>query len=197
MDYTVCSGAGSANPKGGTVMNQLTQGNISRQLIALSVPMLAGNILQQLYNTIDAVIVGSFVGDTAFAAVGVAGSVMNLFLFLISGGCDGVGTLLSQFYGAGDGPTFRREFCLSGLFGAGACVVLTALGLLVLSPLLDLLQTPANVAVCARDYLRIIFLGFPAAFAYHLSSGVLRAVGNTRAALFFPAGPCNPTIFPI
>ena len=112
-------------------MNQLTQGNISRQLIALSVPMLAGNILQQLYNTIDAVIVGNFVGDTAFAAVGVAGSVMNLFLFLISGGCDGVGTLLSQFYGAGDGPAFRREFCLSGLFGAGACVVLTVLGLLV------------------------------------------------------------------
>ena len=168
-------------------MNQLTQGNISRQLIALSVPMLAGNILQQLYNTIDAVIVGNFVGDTAFAAVGVAGSVMNLFLFLISGGCDGVGTLLSQFYGAGDGPSFRREFYLSGLFGAGVCVILTALGLLVLSPLLALLRTPDNVAVCARDYLRIIFLGFPAAFAYHLSSGVLRAVGNTRAALGFLA----------
>lgn len=168
-------------------MNQLTQGNISRQLIALSVPLLVGNILQQLYNTIDAVIVGNFVGDTAFAAVGVAGSVMNLFLFLISGGCDGVGTLLSQFYGAGDGPTFRREFYLSGLFGAGACVMLTALGLVVLSPLLDLLQTPANVAACAEDYLRIIFLGFPAAFAYHLASGVLRAVGNTRAALGFLA----------
>lgn len=168
-------------------MNQLTQGNISRQLIALSVPLLAGNILQQLYNTIDAVIVGNFVGDTAFAAVGVAGSVMNLFLFLISGGCDGVGTLLSQFYGAEDGPAFRREFYLSGLFGAGACVMLTALGLAVLSPLLDLLQTPANVAACAEDYLRIIFLGFPAAFAYHLASGVLRAVGNTRAALGFLA----------
>lgn len=168
-------------------MNQLTQGNISRQLIALSVPLLAGNILQQLYNTIDAVIVGNFVGDTAFAAVGVAGSVMNLFLFLISGGCDGVGTLLSQFYGAEDGPTFRREFYLSGLFGAGACVMLTALGLAVLSPLLDLLRTPANVAVYAKDYLRIIFLGFPAAFAYHLASGVLRAVGNTRAALGFLA----------
>lgn len=185
MGYTVYSGASPASRKGGAVMNQLTQGSISRQLIALSVPMLAGNILQQLYNTIDAVIVGNFVGDTAFAAVGVAGSVMNLFLFLISGGCDGVGTLLSQFYGAGDGPAFRREFYLSGLFGAGACVVLTVLGLLVLSPLLALLQTPANVAVCAVDYLRIIFLGFPAAFAYHLSSGVLRAVGNTRAALGF------------
>lgn len=168
-------------------MNQLTQGNISRQLIALSAPLLVGNILQQLYNTVDAVIVGRFVGDTAFAAVGVAGSVMNLFLFLISGGCDGVGTLLSQFYGGSDGPSFRRDFYLAGLFGAGACVVLSALGLLVLSPLLALLRTPENVAAYAADYLRIIFLGFPAAFAYHLVSGVLRAVGNTRAALCFLA----------
>ena len=77
-------------------MKHLTGGPIGRQLIALSAPLLMGNILQQLYNTIDAVIVGRFVGDSAFGAVGVAGSVMNLFLFLISGGCDGVGTLLSQ-----------------------------------------------------------------------------------------------------
>lgn len=98
---------------------QLTRGKISRQLIALSTPLLVGNILQQLYNTVDAVIVGRYVGERAFGAVGVAGSVMNLFLFLISGGCDGVGTLLAQFYGGDDGPRFRREFYLSGLFGAG------------------------------------------------------------------------------
>lgn len=168
-------------------MAQLTHGDINRQLISLSVPLLAGNILQQLYNTVDAVIVGRFVGDAAFGAVGVAGSVMNLFLFLISGGCDGVGTLLSQFYGAGDGKTFRRDFYLSSLFGAGVSVVLTGLGLLFLPTLLALLQTPDTVAGYACEYLNIIFLGFPAAFAYHLSSGVLRAVGNTRAALFFLA----------
>ena len=166
---------------------QLTHGNISQQLISLSIPLLVGNILQQLYNTIDAVIVGRFVGDAAFGAVGVAGSVMNLFLFLISGGCEGVGTLLSQFYGAEDRPTFRRNFFLSGLFGALAALVLTTLALLVLNPLLVLLQTPVDVAVCAASYLRIIFLGFPAAFAFHLTSSVLRAVGNTRAGLFFLA----------
>lgn len=166
---------------------QLTHGPIGRQLIALSVPLLAGNILQQLYNTVDAVIVGRFVGDAAFGAVGVAGSVMNLFLFLISGGCDGVGTLLSQFYGAGDGRTFRRDFYLSGVFGAGVSLALTGLGLLALPALLALLHTPDNVAAHALSYLRIIVLGFPAAFAYHLFSGVLRAVGNTRAALFFLA----------
>ena len=166
---------------------QLTQGNIGRQLIALSAPLLAGNILQQLYNTVDAVIVGRFVGGAAFGAVGVAGSVMNLFLFLISGGCDGVGALLSQFYGAGDGPTFRRDFFLSGVFGTGASLALTALGLLALNPLLALLHTPESVALYATGYLEIIFLGFPATFAYHLSSGVLRSVGSTRAALFFLA----------
>ena len=166
---------------------QLTRGKISRQLIALSTPLLVGNILQQLYNTVDAVIVGRYVGERAFGAVGVAGSVMNLFLFLISGGCDGVGTLLAQFYGGDDGPRFRREFYLSGLFGAGASAALTLLGLLVLEPLLVLLRTPDSVAVYAAEYLKIIFLGFPAAFAYHLVSGVFRAVGNTRAALFFLA----------
>ena len=91
---------------------QLTRGPIGRQLIFLSAPLLAGNILQQLYNTVDAVIVGRFVGESAFGAVGVSGSVMNLFLFLISGGCDGVGALLSQFYGAEDGGAFRRGFYL-------------------------------------------------------------------------------------
>ncbi len=166
---------------------QLTRGNIGCQLIALSAPMLAGNILQQLYNTVDAVIVGRFVGESAFGAIGVAGSVMNLFLFLISGGCDGVGTLLSQFYGAGDDRTFRRGFYLSGVFGAGMSAALTMFGLLLLPGLLGLLRTPDNVASYATEYLNIIFLGFPAAFAYHLVSGILRAVGNTRAALFFLA----------
>ena len=166
---------------------QLTRGPISRQLIFLSAPLLAGNILQQLYNTVDAVIVGRFVGESAFGAVGVSGSVMNLFLFLISGGCDGVGALLSQFYGAEDGGSFRRGYYLASLFGAGVSAALTGLGLLALPGLLALLHTPDSVAAYAVDYLQIIFLGFPAAFAYHLSSGVLRAVGNTRAALFFLA----------
>lgn len=166
---------------------RLITGKIEPQLISLSLPLLVGNILQQLYNTVDAVIVGRYVGDAAFGAVGVAGSVMNLFLFLISGGCEGASTLLSQFYGAQDAKTFRRELFLSVVFGTGAAFLLTALGLLLLSPLLTLLHTPANVAVYATAYLKIIFLGFPAAFAYHLASGVLRAMGNTRATLLFLA----------
>ena len=168
-----------------TTAADLTHGPIRRQLIALALPLLAGNILQQLYNTIDAVIVGRFVGDGAFAAVGVAGSVMNLFLFLISGGCSGVGVLLSQLHGAGDGPALRRDLFLSSLFGLLLTLALTGAALVLLSPLLVLLRTPAAIQGFARDYLRIIFLGFPAAFAFHQGSAVLRAVGSTGAALAF------------
>ena len=80
----------------------LTQGPIRRQMIALALPLLASNILQQLYNTVDVTIVGRYIGEEAFAAVGVAGSVMNLFLFLITGCCNGAGALFSQARGAGD-----------------------------------------------------------------------------------------------
>ena len=80
----------------------LTQGPIRRQMVSLALPLLAGNILQQLYNTVDVTVAGRYVGEEAFAAVGVAGSVMNLFLFLITGCCNGVGALLSQSRGAGD-----------------------------------------------------------------------------------------------
>ena len=165
--------------------SDLTQGPIRAQLVSLALPLLAGNILQQLYNTVDAVIVGRVVGDAAFAAVGVAGSVMNLFLFLISGGCSGVGVLLSQLHGAGDGPAFRRDLFLSSLFGLLLTLALTGAALVLLSPLLVLLRTPAAIQGFARDYLRIIFLGFPAAFAFHQGSAVLRAVGSTGAALAF------------
>lgn len=168
-----------------TAAADLTRGPIRRQLIALALPLLAGNILQQLYNTIDAVIVGRFVGDGAFAAVGVAGSVMNLFLFLISGGCSGAGVLLAQLHGAGDGPAFRRDFFLTSLFGGLLTLGLTAAALLLLSPLLVLLRTPAAIRGFASDYLHVIFLGFLAAFAFHLGSAALRAVGSTGAALVF------------
>lgn len=163
----------------------LTRGPIRQQYIALAVPLLLGNIMQQLYNTLDAVIVGRYVGDNAFAAVGVAGSVMNLFLFLISGSCTGVGALLSQFHGAGDEETFRKDFFLASSFIGGISLLLTVLGILTLNPMLKLLQTPAEVLPYAEEYLRIIFLGFIAAFAYNICSSVLNALGNTRAALVF------------
>ena len=87
----------------------LTQGSIPRELAELMLPLLLGNILQQTYNAADAWIIGRWVGREAFAAIGVAGTVMNLLIFVLSGACTGVSVLFSQFYGAEDLPAFRRE----------------------------------------------------------------------------------------
>ena len=108
-------------------------------MIALSLPLLASNILQQLYNTVDVTIVGRYIGEEAFAAVGVAGSVMNLFLFLITGCCNGAGALFSQARGAGDSGTFRQEFFLAFVFGSGCS----------LPQLLTALRTPPEIAAPA------------------------------------------------
>ena len=87
----------------------LTQGSIPQQLIWLTLPLICGNILQQLYNTVDAFIIGRFLGSTAFGAVGVAGTVMNLFIFILSGCCTGIAVLFAQCYGSRDLAAFRRS----------------------------------------------------------------------------------------
>ena len=92
-------------------MNQtsLLSGNIRQQILTLAVPLLLGNILQQLYNTADSLIVGRFLGTNAFASVGISGSLMNLFIFILDGFCAGITVILGQFYGSGDRKKYREE----------------------------------------------------------------------------------------
>ena len=146
-----------------------------------------GNVLQQLYNAVDSIIIGRFVGSTAFAAVGVAGTVMNLFVFMISGVCVGVSILFAQLYGAQDLDGYRREVFLALSLGSGFTLVLTILSLMGLPWILRLIQTPAEVAGEAAAYLRIIFCGFFATYWYNLCAAILRSVGNTRIPLLFLA----------
>lgn len=146
----------------------LTEGPVRGSLIYLALPLLIGNILQQLYNTADAVIIGRWVNSAAFGAVGVAGTVMNLFIFVLSGACSGITVLFSQAYGAGDLSTFRRELYQSTLFGALFTLALGAMATALLRPLLLVIQTPAELIGYASEYLRIIFAGFLATYAYNL-----------------------------
>ena len=161
----------------------LTQGSIPRQLIWLALPLICGNILQQLYNTVDAFIIGRFLGAAAFGAVGVAGTVMNLFIFILSGCCTGIAVLFAQFYGSRDLASFRREGFLALVFGLLLTVVLGLGGLVLLGPLLGLIQTPGELRPLVTEYLNVIFLGLPVTFLYNLGSAALRAAGNTLAAL--------------
>lgn len=164
--------------------DDLTQGNIRKQLVALALPLIWGNILQQMYNTIDSFVVGHYIGQTAFAAVGVAGSVMNLSLFVISGCCNGIAILFSELYGEKNWGQLRKESFISLAFGSIFTIFLSLSGMLALRPLLGVIKTPADVAGFAENYLLVIYLGLPAAFLYNWCAAVLRSVGNTKSALW-------------
>ena len=129
----------------------LTSGSIPQHLLRLAAPLIMGNILQQLYNTVDAFILGRFAGDLEFAAVDVAGSVMNLFLFMITGACTGISVIFAQLYGAGERERFRREHWLSLSCGLLVTLACSGLGFLLLSPLLRLIQTPSELKTFAAQ----------------------------------------------
>lgn len=166
------------------ITDDLTKGNIRNQLVVLALPLILGNIFQQLYNTIDSFIIGRYISHTAFSAVGVAGNIMNLFTFVISGGCNGISIIFAELYGERKWNTLRKESFLSFSFGCFVTAGLSIIGLLTLVPLLDVLQTPLVVRIFAQDYLRIIYLGLPATFLYNWCSCVLRAIGDTKTPLW-------------
>ena len=165
--------------------NDLTTGSISHHLLSLALPLIAGDIFQQMYNTIDAFILGRFAGQLEFAAVGVTGSVMNLFLFLIVGACTGISVIFAQLYGGGEKAAFRQEHWLSLVFGMLAVLVCSGIGLLFLPQLLHLICTPQELLGLATDYLHVILLSLPAAFLYNFYNALLRAIGRANAALLY------------
>lgn len=168
-------------------LKNLTRGNITRQLLELAVPLIICNILQQLYNTVDAVIVGRYIGAEAFAAIGVAGTVMNLFIFVIVGGCVGAGIIWAQYFGSGDLDGFRREGVAALAVGSFLTLLISAAGLAATGFLLQLIDTPLAITGMVQQYLEIIFAGLMATFLYNYCSTMLRAVGNTAIALIFLA----------
>lgn len=162
----------------------LLHGNIRRQLLTLMFPLIIGNILQQFYNTIDSIIVGRYVGSTVFAAVGVAGSVMNLFIFMLNGGCNGISVVFAELYGQKKWDRLRKESFLSLLLGLGTAILLSILSMTFLHVILDVIKTPGNVFPYAWDYLWIILLGMPITFFYNWCAATLQAAGDTQIPLY-------------
>lgn len=161
-----------------------TQGNMYTALAGLSAPLIAGNILQQFYNTIDAFVVGRFAGNEEFAAIGVAGTIMNLFLFMIVGACTGLSVLFARFYGTKDYKMLHRQHFTALISGLIFSVLLCISGNLCMKPILSLIQTPSQIYRYTAEYLWWIFLSLPAAFLYNMYASALRASGDTLAALF-------------
>ncbi len=163
----------------------MTEGGISRQIVIFSIPIILGNIFQQLYNTADAIIVGRLIGKEAFAAVSVANPIMSVFLFFLVGLTMGVGVLLSQKFGAKDREGFRVQFS-TGLIGG---VVFTLCVVAVCIPLSGLMlrasQTPPEIFDMTRQYLMIIFGGMIFSFLYNYYASALRAIGDSQTAFIY------------
>ena len=149
--------------------------------------MILGNLLQQFYNTIDAFVIGRYAGQQEFAAIGIAGTIMNLFLFAVSGACTWLSVLFAHCYGLSDLRALRRQHFTALYAELLLTLFLSAVGLFGMNSILSLIQTPSELSGYVRHYLSWIFLGLPAAFLYNMYASALRASGDTAAALYILA----------
>ena len=163
----------------------MTEGNIFRQLLLFSLPLLAGNFFQQCYNTVDSIVLGNFVGRSALAAVGTTTPIINTLIGLFLGLSTGIGVVISQFYGAREDKKVSQAVQTSLLLVLLLCVAFTIVGVLMVPFMLRLMATPADVLPEATLYLRIYFAGVAGLMLYNLGSGILRAVGDSRRPLYF------------
>lgn len=163
----------------------MTLGSPWKRIMEFSVPMLLGNIAQQLYNTADTVIVGIYVGDNALSAVGSASPILNLLLALFVGIATGAGIVISQCFGAKDREGLSKNIgnCITLTFVA--TVLIMIFGPMITCPMLDLLDTPASIIDWCAQYLNIFFWGCAGFFFYNMLSGVLRGLGDSMSALGF------------
>lgn len=168
----------------------LTQGKPMRGLIQFSVPLLIGNLAQQLYNTVDSIVVGKYVGDNALAAVGASGPILNLLLVLFMGIATGATIMVSQYFGA------RQHELLSTTVGNTitltvlSSVFIMVVGPLVTHPLMTMLNTPEDIYADSCTYLIIIFLGILGGAGYNILSGVLRGLGDSFMPLVYLVIAC-------
>lgn len=165
--------------------SDMTVGKPWEKIVLFTLPMLLGNIAQQLYNTVDSIVVGKYVGDNALAAVGSAGPILNLLLVLFMGISVGAGVMVSQYFGARE----REELSIT----IGNCITLTAissliimgLGAVVIRPLLELLKTPDSIIDWCASYLFILIMGISGCAFYNILTGVLRGLGDSVSALVY------------
>ena len=171
--------------KGLFAPTDMTEGSPWKKIVAFTVPMLVGNIAQQLYNTVDSIVVGKYVGDNALAAVGSASPILNLLLVLFIGISVGTSVMVSQYFGAK-----QREELSSTI---GCCITLTAIssviimvgGAFLVKPLLQLLKTPDTIIDWCSSYLITLLVGIMGLAYYNILGGVLRGLGDSVSALIY------------
>lgn len=163
----------------------MTEGNIWKQLILFSIPLILGNLLQQLYNTMDSVIVGNFVGSNALAAVGSSSSLIYLLIAFSTGAATGAGVVVAQLYGAGDKSKVQDAVHTALGIAVVLGIVLSVAGMIISPQILKWMKTPEEVMVQSVQYLRLYFAGVVFNVVYNMSAGILNAVGNSKRSLMY------------
>ena len=163
----------------------MTQGSTTGHLIRFALPLLAGNLFQQLYNMVDTWVVGNFVSNEAFSAVGTVGPIINMLIGFFMGLSSGAGVVISQYYGAHRPEKVQDTVHTAMVLTLVLCAAFTALGLALIPAMLDLMNTPAEVLPESTAYLSIYFSGITGLLIYNMGSGILRAVGDSRRPFYF------------
>lgn len=163
----------------------MTEGVIWKEILLFSIPLLLGNLFQQLYNAVDSVVVGNYIGAQALAAVGSSAPVINLLVSFFMGLAVGAGVIISRYFGARKKEELHIAVHTSLALTFAAGLVMTLIGVLISPYVLQWVGTPSDVMESSVLYLRIYFLGILSVMVYNMGSGILRAVGDSRNPLYF------------
>ena len=171
--------------RGGSATRDMTSGSIIKQIILFSLPLMLGNVFQMLYNTVDSVVVGNYVGKEALAAVGSTTMIVNMLVFFFNGFSVGAGVVIAQRFGARDMDRLHTAIETTMAMTFLLCAAFTAIGIFCVRPMLRFMNTPDDVFEGAVSYLTIYFWGISGLLIYNIGSGILRAVGDTTRPLLF------------
>ena len=163
----------------------MIEGTIWKQLLLFSVPLLLGNLFQQMYNAVDSIVVGNYIGAQALAAVGSSAPVINLLVSLFMGVSVGAGVIISRYFGARNIQDLQDSIHTSLAFSILAGIIMTIVGILLSPLILQWIGTPQDVMLNSVLYLRIYFCGILSVLVYNMGSGILRAVGDSKNPLYF------------
>ncbi len=163
----------------------MTQGSPWRGIVMFTIPMLIGNVAQQLYSTVDSIVVGKYVGDNALAAVGSVMPILNMLLVLFVGISAGASIMVSQYFGAQDRESLSHTIgnCITATIIA--CIALVAVALPIIRPVLEMLNTPDSIMDWCVDYLSISVIGIAGMAYYNILSGIIRGLGDSFTTLIY------------
>ncbi len=172
-------------------MKNMTEGNPLKLIFMFAIPLLLGNLFQQLYNMVDSIVVGNYVGKVALAAVGTGFPLIFLMVSMFMGVGMGSTILISQYYGAGDIDSVTKTSKTIYTAMILGSIPISVIGIFITGPILGLINTPLDTLPMAKDYMVIVFAGILGSIGFNINAGILQGIGDSRSSLLFLAIACS------